>query len=150
MTAAGVGCALDTEVVAGATCACSGPRTTTGEVVLGRMGCLGEARSVAEMPTSARFTSSLGGSSEGCTSAAVGMAGLGGTMVLTTVFSGDQITAVGIGTSLASVGGDLILGCTSVWAPGAPCATSRNCACGAACLPPVAGVRAARCGPGYL
>ena len=37
-TAVGVGCADDTELVVGTACGSSGPFTTTGDVVLGRMG----------------------------------------------------------------------------------------------------------------
>ena len=67
--------------------------------MLGRVGSLGAGTGLVEMLMSARFTSSLGGSGIGFTSAAVAFSGCGATTVLTSAFFGDQIAMVGTGTS---------------------------------------------------
>ena len=99
ITAAAIGCSDEATVVTGAICESSGPRTTKGAVVLGRIAWACAVRSVAEIPRSARFTSSLGGSSEGWTTAVGGFSGRGATIVRAGVISADHIMMVGTGIS---------------------------------------------------
>ena len=148
ITAAGVGCPGESEVVTGASCVSSGPLTTRGDVVPGSTGSVGAVRALAAAPRSERSISSLGGSSDGLTSAAVGGCGWGGTMVLASCFSGVQITTFGIGIFWASFRWVGRLGCTTVWGPGVSCGIRRALSgCG---LAPAGGACTLACGPGYL
>jgi len=99
MTAAGVGCADPTAVVTGVGGAGSGPRTTTGDVVLGANGWSAEVRSADANAMLSSFGSSFGNWVEGCTSATAGFSGRGGTRFLALVLLPSQITTVGTGIS---------------------------------------------------
>jgi hypothetical protein len=63
-----------------------------GEVVLGATMGLGEGVKLDARLTSAKVISSLGRSTDGFTSAAVGFSGNGGTIFLTGTVAGDQMT----------------------------------------------------------
>src|ERR1035437_8921707 len=105
MTVAGVGCADPAAVVTGVGGAGSGPRTTTGDVVLGDKGWSVEVRSVDANAMLSSFDSSFGNWVEGCTSATAGFSGRGGASFLALVSLTIQITTVSTGISWVSVTG---------------------------------------------
>src|SRR5579863_8570063 len=81
---------------------------------------------VAATLTSAMVSSSLGRSTEGCTSDEVGFCGRGGVTFLTTTLLGAQMATWGTGMGIGSVMGLGTSGWRSVCGPGGAGATSRK------------------------
>ena len=142
----GVGSAFDVELVSGAFWGASGAWTTTGVVVLGINGSLGDGRGVAGMGMSAICVSMFGRCSTGFASAMVGGAGLGGVIFVTGFGSGASNTTVGIGVLFGS---SSFFGCISVCNPGGAGVACRSTACSDAGLPADWVAWAAFFAPGY-